>query len=122
MARPTIPYRIVTSNFEDFELFYISEYHWELSSRYSDGIWANIDAGIAARLAHMLLFDYEEVSQPYFVYHDEEREIFIVITNSTDREAVRQVVVCERTGGILLNNIISRLRISWHLEYSYVFH
>jgi len=109
-------YRVITANMLDARssnALYISEIQWSgmwaSSARYSDNYWVNIDTARAVRIAHMLILDGDRVDQPYLVYHNEENEVFIVIANFSNYwdnlEGTRRVVVCQRTGGILLNTI-----------------
>jgi hypothetical protein len=112
----TFNYRVITANMLDdrgSNALYISEIQWSgiwsSSARYSDNYWVNIDSTRAVRIAHMLILDGDRVDQPYLVYHDEENEVFIVIANFANhwdnQEGTRRVIVCQRTGGILLNTV-----------------
>ena len=56
----------------------------------------------------MLALSGDSVSQPYLVFHDEENDVFIVIAGLANRSGVIRVLVCSRTGGLLLPTILSR--------------
>ena len=106
LVEPTVRYRVIlANNYTNPNILYISDGSWAISARYSNANWVNIDAGTAARIAHMLILDGDAVIQPYRVFYDDENDVFIVIANFAYGEDVIRVVVCRRTGGILLNSI-----------------
>jgi len=109
LIEPTVSYRVITSNVYDrSEALYIDEHTWAISGRYRIDSWVNIDAGTAVRIAQMLTLGGERLDEPYLVFHDEDNEIFIVIADMLNREDIIRVVICSRTGGLLLTNILGR--------------
>lgn len=80
-------------------------YYSEEERAMDDGLWANIDADRAVRIAHMLIFENDNVVLPYYVMHDRENRIFIVLAICAEEHSVYRVIISQDTGGILLNSI-----------------
>ena len=111
-----VRYRVITSDMYDRSMsLYIHEYDWAGSARYTSMSWANIDAGRAARIAHMSWAGLG-LSQPYMVMYDEDKDVFIVLGDIAGRPGVYRIVVCARTGGVLLNNIGFRASMPRDIE------
>ena len=67
--------------------------------------WVNMNPEMAVRVVHMFgRFDtYPKVIRPpYYVVHDEENRIFIVLAESARGHSVHRFIVCQDTGGLLL--------------------
>ena len=105
-------YRIISYNdprFIDGVLHYTEE-----ERGITHGFWVNLDAEMAAMVAHTFILNdrKDELKQPYYVVYDAENRVFIVIAESIGgRGSVYRIIVCQDSGGILLNTVISHARI-----------
>ncbi|MCL2357879.1 MAG: hypothetical protein FWC70_12135 [Defluviitaleaceae bacterium] len=113
-----VRYRVATADIHDrSEMLQVSDD--ELRSIAEELSWVNVDAGLAARIAHMFVFSGEpnRLSQPYTVFYDEEHSIYIVLANIESREGVLRVSVCGRTGGVLRVSIGQRAWMPTYLPW-----
>ncbi|MCL2356294.1 MAG: hypothetical protein FWC70_03905 [Defluviitaleaceae bacterium] len=116
LTEPVVDYRVITSDAYDRSgVLYVNEHEWASSGRYRERGWVNIDAGTAVRIAQMLALGGNDgvasmyrLGQPYLVFHDEENDAFIVIADLVNGDGVVRVIVCSRTGGLLLTTILMR--------------
>ena len=78
------------------------------------GFWVNLDAEMAVRVAHTFILNdrKDELRKPYYVVYDAENRVFIVIAESIGgRGSVYRIIVCQDSGGILLNSVISHAKV-----------
>ena len=76
--------------------------------------WATMNPEMAVRVVQMLrLFDRypRNTRPPYYVAHDEENRVYIVLIESARRDGVYRFIVCQDTGGLLLAIIHSHAGI-----------
>ena len=86
-------------------------YYSEEEMAMADGLWANIDADMAVRIAQKIVFENYDVMQPYYVVHDRENRVFIILAEYVGRSRVYRVIISQDTGGILLVAIMSHAGI-----------
>jgi len=108
--RNPISYRVVTEEnidrFRNVRIFEIGEWELQFMESRNDRNFTTLNARMAVGVAQLLVFDRtpDKLVQHYLVYHNEEHDIFIVITNvyGEYRDRGYRILVCGRTGGLLL--------------------
>jgi len=99
-------FMVISSDVHDSSgLLNIPEHVMERIARRNEVI-RNLDAEMAVRIVQMVVFDRDPnpLYQPYLVFHDTEKDFFIVLARYVPTpyaHGVRRLLVCARTGGIL---------------------
>ena len=88
-------------------------YYSEAEKAITDGMWVDVNAEMAVRIAQQLVLDGSDIDlrQPYYVVHDEENRVFIVLAEWVHGSSVFRTIVCQDSGGILLNSVMHRAGI-----------
>ncbi|MCL2356293.1 MAG: hypothetical protein FWC70_03900 [Defluviitaleaceae bacterium] len=113
-----VRYRVATSDINDRSgMLQIAEYTLR-GIKAEDFDWVNVNAGLAARIAHMFVFEGEtSLRQPYTVIYNDEHGIYIVLADIYSRDGVLRVLVCGRTGGVLEASIGQRASMPTYLPW-----
>ena len=104
LSRTETPLRYRVISADDYDISGLSDVTEAVLARTVGDVGRiNVDAGMAAQIAHLFLVDwYSSLRQPYLVFFHEEHGFFSVLADYDYVERVARVAVCGRTGGILM--------------------